>query len=267
MARKKGKSKTLTPDQVRHVFAQLKARRYPEKNKAILMLSFSLGLTAQEIARLRIKDVADTTGNVISGRDHITIYPREQSSGRATAQRENHKGYHINRAQFDALISRVAADALQGLTINPADYYPQKQRYQRALRILPLHDQELRDTLFDYLTIRLDQDGCSSSDLLTEPFFLTQKRVPYSPNTLQEHMKLMLADWAKIRGATSLSGRITLSKSLSESGVPLREIQQFFGHISASTTALHIAPNRERDYLPYDLRSLSITNHNEEAFK
>jgi integrase len=266
MSRTKGKTKALTPDQVKHVFAQLKTRRYPEKNKAILMLSFSLGLTAQEIARLRIKDIADTTSNVISVRDHITIYPRQQSSRHATAMRENHKGYHISRAQFDALISRVAADALQGLTINAADYYPQKQRYQRALRILPLDDKELRDTLFDYLVIRLDQDECLSSDQLSAPFVLTQKKVGYSPNTLQEHMKLMLADWAGISGATSLSGRITRSNNLLKAGVPLREIQQFFGHISASTTALHTAPNCDRNYLVYDLRSLSITNLNEETF-
>lgn len=69
---------------------------------------------------------------------------------------------------------------------------------------MPLVDKDLRAALTEYLRQRIEK---SSSLKTTDPLFVTQKGGPYSPNTLQEHMALMLRDWAGIEKASSHSGR------------------------------------------------------------
>lgn len=49
----------LTPDQFAHLLNVIKDHRYPEKNTALVQISFKLGLRVQEIALLQIKDVAE----------------------------------------------------------------------------------------------------------------------------------------------------------------------------------------------------------------
>ena len=67
-------------------------------------------------------------------------------------------------------------------------------------------------------------------------------------------MKLILAAWAGIVGATSLSGRATLVKKMTELGIPLKDIQLFLGHVCVSTTALYSDIQGGSEFLSYDLR-------------
>jgi len=55
---KSGQARVLTPEQQDHVFDVIKNHRHPEKNTAIMQISFKLGLRAQEIALLQVKEVA-----------------------------------------------------------------------------------------------------------------------------------------------------------------------------------------------------------------
>tara|TARA_R100000687_G_scaffold81922_3_gene79874 strand:+ start:2172 stop:2336 length:165 start_codon:yes stop_codon:yes gene_type:complete len=52
---KSGQSRVLTAEQQGHVFDVTQHHRYPEKNTAIMQISFKLGLRAQAIALLEIK--------------------------------------------------------------------------------------------------------------------------------------------------------------------------------------------------------------------
>ncbi|WMS87890.1 hypothetical protein [Pleionea litopenaei] len=53
-----GQARVLTPAQKRHLFEVIQQHRHPEKNTAIMQVSFKLGLRAQEIALLQVKEVA-----------------------------------------------------------------------------------------------------------------------------------------------------------------------------------------------------------------
>tara|TARA_R110002050_G_scaffold17413_9_gene51779 strand:- start:3957 stop:4121 length:165 start_codon:yes stop_codon:yes gene_type:complete len=52
---KTGQARALTTEQQDHIFDMIQHHRYPEKNTAIMQISFKLGLRAQEIALLQIK--------------------------------------------------------------------------------------------------------------------------------------------------------------------------------------------------------------------
>ena len=49
---KSGQARVPTPAQQRHLFQVIQQHRHPEKNTAIMQISFKLGLRAQEIALL-----------------------------------------------------------------------------------------------------------------------------------------------------------------------------------------------------------------------
>ena len=51
---KTGQARVLTPEQFAHLLGEIKEHRYPEKNTALVQISFKLGLRVQEIALLQI---------------------------------------------------------------------------------------------------------------------------------------------------------------------------------------------------------------------
>lgn len=94
-----------------------------------------------------------------------------------------------------------------GADVNPESFYPPLKAHRGKSRDLSLVDKELRDVLIQYLIVRLEK--CPSAKP-SDPLFITQKGGAYSPNTLQEHMALMLRGWAGIEKANSHSGRRAL---------------------------------------------------------
>jgi len=58
---KSGQARVPTAEQQRRLFEVLQQHRNPEKNTAIMQISFKLGLRAQEIALLQINEVAKLT--------------------------------------------------------------------------------------------------------------------------------------------------------------------------------------------------------------
>ncbi|WP_027950972.1 tyrosine-type recombinase/integrase [Haliea salexigens] len=80
----------------------------------------------------------------------------------------------------------------------------------------------------------------------TDPLFITQKDVPYSPNTLQEHMALILRGWAGIEKASSHSGRRSvITDIIHKQKKSLKVAQKVAGHKSASTTVIYDEPPEE----------------------
>jgi len=77
----------------------------------------------------------------------------------------------------------------------------------------------------------------------SSPLFITQKRGPYSPNTLQEHMALMLRDWAGIEKASSHSGRRSLiTNIIHKQKKSVKIAQKIAGHVNPSTTLIYEDP-------------------------
>ena len=54
---KSGQARVLTPDQFAHLMAIIQQNRHPEKNAALMQISYKLGLRVQEIALLQLKEV------------------------------------------------------------------------------------------------------------------------------------------------------------------------------------------------------------------
>ncbi len=59
---KSGQARVPAPDQQRHLFDVIQDHRHSEKNTAIMMISYRLGLRTQEIALLQVKEVAKLNG-------------------------------------------------------------------------------------------------------------------------------------------------------------------------------------------------------------
>ena len=55
---KSGQARVPTAEQQHHLFDVIQHHRHPEKNTAIMQISFKLGLRAQEISLLQVKEVA-----------------------------------------------------------------------------------------------------------------------------------------------------------------------------------------------------------------
>lgn len=101
-------------------------------------------------------------------------------------------------------------------------------------------DLALKQALTSYLEVRLKQDPQAKK---TDPLFLSQKGVPYSPNTLQEHMALMQREWAGIEKASSHSGRRTLLTDIIHGQKQsVKVAQKIAVHVSPAATLIYDEP-------------------------
>ncbi len=263
MPRPSRKTKILTPKEMRHALKTVKTHRYPEKNSAILYLCFCLGLTAKEVAGLQINHVAkiSESGSSFELLERITIPIYEQQNSSV----QGSWGYNISLENLKSMILKVAHDARKGIAIDYEEYLPPRKQYEKAARVLPLVTPSLRDSLVDYLSIR-EHDCRRSDSLLDAPLILSQKGCAYSANTLQDHIKLMLADWAGITDATSLSGRMSLLNHMRKNGISVVDTQQFLGHMFPATTASAELPNLGSESVYFDLGGNTSYNDVLEAY-
>jgi len=245
---KSGQARVLSPAHKVRLFAEIAKRRHPEKNAAIMHISFHLGLRAQEIALLRIKEVARLTDRHGGFELHeILALPAAFTKGANATNRSKseyqRKSVTLSVARFDQVVMEVARLAEAGGKIEPENYYPPVRKHSGVSRDLPMRHEGLRTALEEYLKVRLQK---SSAIRQTDPLFITQKGGPYSPNTLQEHMALMLRGWAGIEKASSHSGRRTVGTHIIEKqNKSIKVAQKILGHKNASTTAIYDEPSEE----------------------
>ena len=241
---KNGQAKVLSSDELETVLAAIETHRYPAKNAAIVQVSFKLGLRAQEIALLRLREVCQVGPEHPGGyalKDTLILPKRFTKGARATAMRGDRApvrtSVRFTVAEFDKVVKRIARAARAGHAIDPSDYYPPMKAPGGRTRELPLSDPGLLRALDRYLAERSDVPGSFRPNA---PLFLSQKRGAYSPNTLQDHIATMYRSWAGIERASSHSGRRTLAtKLLHEQGEHLKTVQQVLGHKSAATTTIY----------------------------
>jgi integrase len=145
--------------------------------------------------------------------------------------------------EFDQVVAQIVDLAKAGVEIDPERFYPAVKKRSGQSRDLPLVDETLRDALTAYLALRLEKDPGTKP---TDPLFVTQKGGPYSPNTLQEHMALILRGWAGIEKASSHSGRRSvITDIIHRQKKSLKVAQKVAGHKSASTTVIYDEPPEE----------------------
>lgn len=246
---KSGQARVLTPEQQRHLFAVIQQHRHPEKNAAIMQISFKLGLRAQEIALLQVKEVArlNPAGDGFQLLEIMSL-PAAYTKG-ADAMKRSRSHYQRRTVSFsieafDQLVRQIEAMAKAGAEINPQDFYPPVKKHKGRSRDLPLVDADFRQALEDYLALRIQKQGRLKP---SDPLFITQKRGPYSPNTLQEHMALMLRDWAGIEKASSHSGRRSvITNVIHKQKKSVKVAQKIAGHVNPSTTLIYEEPPEEQ---------------------
>lgn len=244
---KNGQARVPSLDEQRHLFEVIQQNRHPEKNTAIMQISFKLGLRAQEIALLQIKEIAQIKSQGEFKLLQVMTLPAAYTKG-ADAMKRSKTKYVRNtitykKESFDQMIRQVEKLAKAGASIDPEDFYPPVKQHKGKSRDLPMIDTELRTALNEYLQIRISKDPHLKP---SDPLILTQKGGPYSPNTLQEHMALMLRDWTGIEKASSHSGRRSLiTDIIHKQKKSIKVAQKVAGHASPSTTIIYEEPPEE----------------------
>lgn len=245
---KSGQARVPTAEQQRRLFEVIQQHRHPEKNTAIMEISFKLGLRAQEIALLQIKEVARLSAAGTEFKLHeVMSLPAAYTKGADALGRS--KSHYSRRTvsfdveTFDSTVRQIEALARAGVEVNPEDFYPPVKKHKGKSRDLPMVDAGLRNALIEYLRLRIDRTLRLKP---TDPLFVTQKGGPYSPNTLQEHMALMLRDWAAVEKASSHSGRRSLiTNVIHKQKKSVKVAQKIAGHLNPSTTLIYEEPPEE----------------------
>jgi len=242
---KSGQARVLTSAQIAQLFGVIQHHRHPEKNTAIMQISFKLGLRVQEIALLQIKEVAKLNA---MGTDfellEIMALPAAYTKGANAAGRSksryNRKTISFSIEEFKRIVRQVEQLGNNGVSVNYEDFLPPVKARTGKSRDLPMRNSELREALEEYLRCRLDKAGSLKP---TNPLFVTQKGGSYSANTLQEHMALMLQGWAGVEKASSHSGRRSVITHIIHSQKkPLKVAQKIAGHVNPSTTLIYDEP-------------------------
>ena len=241
---KSGQAKVLSNDELQCVLDEIEHHRYPEKNALIIQISFKLGLRAQEMALLRIREVATLGAQFAKGYDikDVLVLPKSFTKGAraiaANGNKENARtSVRFTVAEFDRLVARIGRDARAGKSLDATDYYPEQKKPGGHTRELPLTDTGLLDAISRYLDVRMTHQKPLK---LSAPLLLSQKGGFYSPNTLQDHVATMLRQWSGIERASSHSGRRTLATRLiHDQGEHLKTVQKILGHKSAATTTIY----------------------------
>lgn len=253
MAKKSGQARVLTVEQQRNLFKEILNHRHAEKNTAIMRVSFALGLRVQEIALLELKEVC-TLGSMRKTLPRsfklreILKLPASYTKGANAAREAGKYSYERKRVsfsvdEFSKVLKQVEKLALAGDKIDPELFYPDQQRRKGRARDLPMVDKDLLDALEDYLTVRLAKDLTAKP---SDKLFLSQKGGPYSPNSLQNHIGLMLKEWAGVEYASSHSGRRTLlTDVIHHQGKSVKVAQNIAGHVSPATTIIYEDPPEE----------------------
>ncbi|MFA0813885.1 tyrosine-type recombinase/integrase [Microbulbifer epialgicus] len=245
---KSGQARVPTATQQCHLFQVIQEHRHPEKNTAIMQVSFKLGLRAQEIALLQVKEVAKlnpsgTEFKLLEVMSLPATYTKGADAMKRSKSHYQRKTISFDIKSFDKVVRQIEALAKSGAKVNPENFYPPVKQHKGKSRDLPIVDQDLRDALVQHLNLRLSKREKLKP---SSPLFITQKGGPYSPNTLQEHMALMLRDWAGIEKASSHSGRRALiTNVIHKQKKSVKIAQKIAGHVNPSTTLIYEEPPEE----------------------
>lgn len=247
---KSGQARVIAHGEFDKIIENARKHRHPEKNVAILYVSFKLGLRAQEMALLELKEVcrldpASADGFILN---EIMPLPARYTKG-SNAVREGtdpidkRRVFSFKKDDFDKLVRQVEERAKNNLPVKPEDYYPPARSHKGKSRDLPMVDPGLREALTEYLRWRMEK---YPKPRKTDPLFISQKESAYSPNSMQRHIGTMLKEWSGIERASSHSGRRTLLTNIVHETGDIKVAQVVAGHVDPATTLIYTEP-REFD--------------------
>lgn len=246
---KSGQARVLKPAQQAELFRVIQEHRHPEKNTAIMQISFKLGLRVQEIALLQLKEVCKlgpkrkTIPRSFELLEVMTLpaaYTKGADALGRSASQYQRKSLTFSVDEFHRVVAQIEALSKSNTNIDPTTFYPGVTQHKGKSRDLPMVDNKLRKALTRYLEVRLENDFDAKPN---DPLFLSQKGGPYSPNTLQEHMAHMLRNWLGVEKASSHSGRRTLiTDVIHRQGKAVKVAQKIAGHVNPSTTIIYEEP-------------------------
>lgn len=107
MILKSGQARVPTSKQQLDLFHEIQEYRHPEKNTAIMQISFKLGLRAQEIALLQLKEVvklntAGSSFNLLEAMSPLSSYTKA-----ANAMNRSKSDYQRQTISFDKVIRQI----------------------------------------------------------------------------------------------------------------------------------------------------------------
>jgi integrase len=246
---KSGQARVLSPEQQAELFEVIQEHRHPEKNTAIMQISFKLGLRVQEIALLQLKEICrlgparktmPRTFDVLEIMSLPAAYTKGADALGRSKTKYDRKSLTFTVDEFHRAVQQIQTLAKSDTVIDPKSFYPSVRVHKGKSRDLPMVDPDLRAALDDYIGVRLSKDYAAKP---SDPLFLSQKGGAYSPNTLQEHMAHMLRNWLGVEKATSHSGRRSLiTDVIHTQGRSVKVAQKIAGHVNPSTTLIYEEP-------------------------
>ncbi len=148
-----------------------------------MQLSFKLGLRVQEIALLRIREVAQLGSRYPAGYHikDVLVLPKSFTKGaralKVSKQRDTKRtSVRFTIAEFDRLVQRIAKAGQTGQPVVPTDYYPALKKSGGKTRELPLADDSLVAAIGRYLNVR---SALPKPLTPNAPLVLSQKGGPY----------------------------------------------------------------------------------------
>ena len=219
MPRMEGQARILAKNELKEVFCVLKDTKHEMRNKAILMMSFKVGLRAKELASITLDDVLTSSGKLTysSLKDSAKLM---SSSNKTKCKSDKTKWESDHLRKTFTLRSAVT----KGSKVDSAY----------------LASKKVREALLNYFPERVKMFQRGEVDNL----FLTKNGKGFSPTTMSQLFMAM----SKLSGIefSSHSGRRHLTTELVRKGLHIFDIQAILRHKDISTTMLYYSKDERR---------------------
>ena len=218
MSRMEGQARILAKNELKEVFLALNSTKHELRNKAILMMSFKVGLRAKEIASITLSDVLTSSGKLTYS--SLKNSAKLMSSNKTKCKSDKTKCKSNDLRKSFTLRSAVT----KGKKVDSAY----------------LASKKVREALLEYLPIRAKAFQSGEVDNL----FLTKNGKAFSPTTMV-HLFMKMSKESGIE-FSSHSGRRTLCTNLVHKGLHIFDIQAIMRHSDISTTMLYYQKDERR---------------------
>jgi integrase/recombinase XerD len=219
MSRTEGQARILAKNELKEVFLAIKDTKHEMRNKAILMMSFKVGLRAKEIASITLSDVLTASGSLTYS--SAKLMSNSANSIKNSAKVSNKTKWQSNHLRKSFTLRSAVT---KGKKVDSA-YLASKQ---------------VREALIEYLPIRAKAFQSGEVDNL----FLTKNGKAFSPTTMV-HLFMKMSKESGIE-FSSHSGRRTLCTNLVHKGLHIFDIQAIMRHSDISTTMLYYQKDERR---------------------
>ena len=219
MSRTEGQARILAKNELKEVFLALKDTKHELRNKAILMMSFKVGLRAKEIASITLDDVLTASGKLTYG--SAKLMSNSANSIKNSAKVSTKSKFESNHLRKTFTLRSAVT---KGNKVDSAY----------------LASKKVRDALLEYLPIRAKVFERGEVGNL----FLTKNGLAFSPTTMV-HLFMKMSKDSGIE-FSSHSGRRTLCGDLVRKGLHIFDIQGIMRHKSIETTQLYYQKDERR---------------------